>query len=359
MPSMSRSSIHDLRSRKILILGAAPAQLLDIAGPAEVMAQANRLENWEQGANNGPVNLPLYEIFCHIVPEQGSASTSAGLALGSNITEAQLTAWTDFDTLIIAGGEGARRRAEQPYLQDLTRLLVAKAGRVVGVCTGAFILGAAGCLRGRSVTTHWRWCEELRRRYPDLSVDPEPIYIRDGNVWTSAGITAGMDLTLALVEADHGHALALSVARELVMFLRRPGGQKQFSTVMSAQAGLSIRLADLLAWMSVNVHRVLTVDALAARAGLSPRQFARAFHTEVGTTPARMLERLRVETARRLLEAERANVSAVARLCGFRADETMRRAFLRHVGVPPGEYRDRFRETLPTLSHAPHGRLTT
>lgn len=167
-----------------------------------------------------------------------------------------------------------------------------------------------------------------------------------------------MDLTLALVEADHGHALALSVARELVMFLHRPGGQNQFSTVMSAQAGLSIRLADLLAWMSANLHRPLTVDALAARAGLSPRHFARAFHTEVGTTPARMLERLRVETARRLLKAERANVSAVARTCGFRADETMRRAFLRHVGVPPGAYRDRFRETSAKMDHVPQGRLS-
>lgn len=358
MSSIADSPIHDLRSRRILILAAAPAQLLDIAGPAEVLAQANRLQALEHGADNDAGSTPPYEIFCHIVPERGSASTSAGLALGSNVTEAQLTTWMDFDTLIVAGGEGARRRAEQPFLQDLTRCLAAKAGRVIGVCTGAFILGAAGCLRGRSVTTHWRWCEELRRRHPDLSVDPEPIYIRDGRVWTSVGITAGMDLTLALVEADRGHTLALSVARELVMFLRRPGGQKQFSTVMSAQAGLSIRLADLLAWMSVNLHRSLMVDELADRAGLSPRQFARAFHAEVGTTPARMLERLRVETARRLFEAERSNISTVARLCGFRADETMRRAFLRHVGIPPGEYRDRFRETPSAINPAIHGRLT-
>lgn len=358
MSSLRRFPSRGLRSRRILILAAAPAQLLDIAGPAEVLAQANRLWDSEHGTAGNAGVSPPYEIYCHIVPEDGSASTSAGLTLGSNVTEAQLATWTDFDTFIVAGGEGARRRAEQPFLQELARSLATKATRVIGVCTGAFILGAAGCLQGHNVTTHWRWCDELRRRHPDLSIDPAPIYVRDGNVWTSAGITAGMDLTLALVEADHGHALALSVARELVMFLRRPGGQTQFSTVMSAQAGLSIRLADLLAWMSANLHGALTVDALAARVGLSPRQFARTFHTEVGTTPARMLERLRIETARRLLEAEQANVSAVAQLCGFRTDETMRRAFLRLVGIPPGEYRDRFRETAPTINRPPDGRLT-
>lgn len=358
MESLRCTSSRGHRSRRVLILAAAPAQLLDIAGPVEVLAQANRLCSSGCGMSDDVSGSPPYEIYCHIVPEGGSASTSAGLALGSNVTEAELAAWAQFDTFIVAGGEGARRRAEQPVLQELTRGLAARATRVVGVCTGAFILAAAGCLQEHSVTTHWRWCNELRRRHPDLSVDPEPIYVREGNVWTSAGITAGMDLTLALVEADHGHTLALSVARELVMFLRRPGGQKQFSTVMSAQAGLSLRLADLLAWMSANLHRALNVDALAARVGLSPRQFARAFQTEVGTTPARMLERLRIETARRLLEAEQANVSAVAQLCGFRTNETMRRAFLRHLGIPPGEYRDRFRERPPVINHVLQGRLS-
>ncbi|GJD76348.1 GlxA family transcriptional regulator [Methylobacterium goesingense] len=339
MPVPASHAPRRASPRRILILAAAPAQLLDIAGPAEVLSQANRLWAADHG---GPA---LYDVSCHIVPEPGSAATSAGLAIGSDVDGAQLAAWTDLDTLIIAGGEGARRRADEAPLRDLARDLAGKAARVVGICTGAFILGGAGCLRGRSVTTHWRWCAELGRRHPSLAVDPEPIFIQDGNVWTSAGITAGMDLTLALVEADHGHGLALSIARELVMFLRRPGGQKQFSTVLSAQAGLSVRLADLVAWMGANLHRPLCVEDLAARVGLSPRQFARAFQAEVGTTPARMLETLRVETARRLLESERANVSAVARLCGFRADETMRRAFLRHVGVPPGDYRDRFRCT--------------
>lgn len=323
-------------------MGAAPSQLLDIAGPAEVLVQAGYLRNYSNDLQIAGASRTSYEICCLIVPELGSSTTSAGLTLQSTVTEVEALSWSDLDTLIVVGGEGARRRCADPAIQSLTQRLAANARRVVGVCTGAFILAEAGCLRGRKVTTHWRWCDELRRRHPELSIDPEPIYVRDGNVWTSAGITAGMDLALAIIEADHGHALALAVARELVMFLRRPGGQKQFSTTLSAQAGLSVRLADLVAWMSENLHRPLSVDDLAARASLSPRQFARAFRAEIGVTPARMLENMRVEAARRILETDRAGVSDVAARCGFQADETMRRAFLRQLGVPPGSYRNRF-----------------
>jgi transcriptional regulator GlxA family with amidase domain len=340
-----RDSTSPFPPRRVLILGAAPSQLLDIAGPAEILAQAGSLRGRETGRTAADGLPPLYAVSCLIVPEP---ATSAGLPLPSTVTEAEALAWTDLDTLIVVGGEGARRRCSEAAIRMLTQSLAAQARRVVGVCTGAFILAEAGCLRGRKVTTHWRWCDALNRLHPDLSVDPEPIYVRDGDVWTSAGVTAGMDLTLALVEADHGHALALAVARELVMFLRRPGGQKQFSTVLSAQTGLSVRLADLMAWMGENLHQPLPVDTLAARAGLSPRQFARAFRAETGVTPARMLERLRVESARRMLESGQAGVSAVAARCGFQADETMRRAFLRHLGVPPGHYRNLFRTRHPS-----------
>ena len=328
--------------RRVLILGAAPSQLLDIAGPAEILAQAGHLKEREKAVDKAGGWLPLYDISCLIMPEPGTAATSVGFALQSSVTEAEVLAWADLDTLIVVGGEGARRRSSEAAIRTMVQRLAANARRVVGVCTGAFILAEAGCLAGLKVTTHWRWCDELKRRHPDLAVDPEPIYLHDGKVWTSAGITAGMDLALALVEADHGHALALAVARELVMFLRRPGGQKQFSTVLCAQTGLSVRLADLLAWMAENLHRPLSVDDLAARANLSPRQFARAFRAETGVTPARMLERMRVEAARRLFEADSAGVSDVAARCGFGADETMRRAFLRHLGVPPASYRNRF-----------------
>lgn len=264
--------------RRVLVLAAAPALLLDVAGPVEVLTQAGRLRDIERGGDGGFGSFaPLYEVALHIVPAPVGPSTSAGLDLGSTITEEELLACADFDTLVVVGGVGTRRRAEEPAIRGLVRHLASRSRRVVGVCTGAFILGAAGLLDGRRVTTHWRWCAELARRHPRLHVDPEPIYIRDGSVWTSAGVTAGMDLALALIEEDHGHALALAVARDLVLFLCRPGDQKQFSTVLSAQTGSSVRFGDLLAWMSENLHRPLPVEALAARAYLSPRQFARVF----------------------------------------------------------------------------------
>ena len=328
------------RRRRVLVLAMSPAQLLDIAGPAEVLAQAGRLHAIERGAALSCRSPVLYEVALHIV---GGTATSAGLALASTTSEQALLTGPPIDTLIVVGGEGARRHATEPTLQRLVRHLSPQARRVVGVCTGAFILAAAGLLKGRSVTTHWRWCAELARRHPDMTVQPDPIYVRDGRVWTSAGITAGMDLALALVEEDHGHTLALAVARELVLFLRRPGDQKQFSTVLSAQTGPAARLGDLVTWIEENLNHSLPIGVLAARACLSPRQFARVVQEETGTTPARLVERMRVEAARRRLEQGRTRLAAVAASCGFRTEETMRRSFLRQVGVAPGEYRDRFR----------------
>ena len=349
--------------RRVLVLAAAPAQLLDIAGPAEVLAQAGRLHAMERGGDGGDGGngglAPLYEVALHVMGGAGGPNTSSGLSLASTVTERALLAGPAWDTLVVAGGEGARHRAGDAAVQRLVRHVAARARRVAGVCTGAFILAAAGLLAGRAVTTHWRWCAELARRHPGLRVEPEPIWVRDGHVWTSAGITAGMDLALALVEEDHGHRLALAVARELVLFLRRPGGQTQFSAVLSAQTGPAAgpaaavgaalaarsagRLGGLLAWMAGNLHQPLPVAALAARACLSPRQFARVFPEETGTTPARLVERMRVEEARRRLEHGRTGLAAVAAGCGFPTEETMRRAFLRQAGVSPGDYRDRFR----------------
>ncbi len=328
--------------RRVLILSAAPALLLDIAGPAEVLTLAGQHRAVERGGS-GEVGcfVPLYDVAFHVVPTPGKPSTTAGLGLLSTVTEGELLAWGALDTLVVAGGEGARNRAGDAAVQKLVRHLAPRARRVVGVCTGAFILAAAGLLDGRRATTHWRWCAELARRHPAVRVDPDPIYVHDG-VWTSAGVTAGMDLLLALVEDAHGHELSLAVARYLVMFLRRPGGQKQYSAALAAQAGPGDRFGDLLAWMSENLHRPLSVEDLAERARLSPRQFARAFREEIGVTPALMLERLRVEAARRSLEAGRAGLAAVVGACGFGTEETMRRAFLRQVGTPPGDYRDRF-----------------
>jgi transcriptional regulator GlxA family with amidase domain len=326
--------------RRVLILGMAPVQLLDLAGPAEVLAQAGRLDGMARGSA-GPTRL--YDVTCHVVAAPGMAQTSAGLEFRAMASDAALLGIAALDTLIVIGGEGAREGSEDRRLQRLLRHLAPRAKRLVSVCTGTFSLAAAGLIPGRRVTTHWRYCAELARRHPDLTVDPEPIYIRDGNLWTSAGVTAGMDLVLALVEEDHGHALALAVARELVLFLRRPGDQKQFSSVLAAQSRGGSRLGALLAWLAGNLHQPVSVEAMAERACLSPRQFARVFREETGLTPARFLERMRVDAARQRLESGAGGLAAVVQSCGFGTEETMRRAFLRQLGASPGAYRDRFR----------------
>jgi transcriptional regulator GlxA family with amidase domain len=216
------------------------------------------------------------------------------------------------------------------------------ARRIVSVCTGAFVLAEAGLLDGRRATTHWAACDMLARRFPLVEVDPEPIFVRDGNVVTSAGVTAGMDLALALVEDDLGRDAALTIARHLVMFLRRPGNQTQFSEQLSAQLAHREPIREVQRWVADNPAVDLTVDALARRANLSPRQFARAFAAEVGVTPGKYVDRVRLETARRLLEDTGDGVAEIARRCGYGTAESMRRAFLRTVGVGPAEYRRRF-----------------
>jgi transcriptional regulator GlxA family with amidase domain len=215
--------------------------------------------------------------------------------------------------------------------------------RLAAVCTGTFLLAEAGLLDGRRATTHWRACEQLARRYPTITVERDPIFVRDGNVHTSAGVTAGMDLALALVEADHGRALALRVARELVMFLQRPGGQSQFSTQLAVQTADREPLRELQARIADHLADDLSVPALAAQVAMSERNFARMFTREVGLTPARFVERARVEGARRRLEESADSTDMVAAQSGFASAEVMRRSFVRLLGVPPSAYRGRFR----------------
>jgi transcriptional regulator GlxA family with amidase domain len=227
----------------------------------------------------------------------------------------------------------------------LIRLLRAAAGRsrrVASVCTGAFLLARAGLLDGRRATTHWNSCGELARRYPAVHVESDPIFVRDGDVYTSAGVTAGIDLALALVDEDLGPKLARDVARWLVLFLRRPGGQSQFSAALAGQQAEREPLRDLQGWVMDHLDEDLTVPALAERVFMSPRNFARAFKREVGMTPAVYVETVRVERARTLLETGGEGVEQVARRCGFGTVETMRRVFRRRLGVSPGDYRQRF-----------------
>jgi transcriptional regulator GlxA family with amidase domain len=261
--------------------------------------------------------------------------TSSGLRL---LPDEDLADAAPADLLIVPGGEGTK--ANDP-LVDWLRGAAPRAGRVASVCTGAFLLAAAGLLDGRRATTHWRFAPTLARRYPRVAVDTEPIFVRDGPVWTSAGVTAGIDLALAVVEEDHGRDVALDIARHLVMFVRRPGGQRQFSAQLSAQLADRDPLREVQRHIAEHPAGDLTVGALARLANLSPRQFSRAFTAEVGTPPGRYVDRVRLETARRRLE-EGAYVEDAARSCGYGTGEAMRRAFIRTLGVTPTDYKERF-----------------
>jgi transcriptional regulator GlxA family with amidase domain len=247
------------------------------------------------------------------------------------------------DTLLIPGGDGAR--APDPDLVDWVQRASRKARRTVSVCTGAFLLAAAGLLDHRRATTHWNWCEELAEEYPNVHVEPDSVFVREGELWTSAGVTAGIDLALALVEEDLGPGVALAVARELVVFLKRPGGQAQFSSALSAQQAARPALREVQAWIAGHLSEDLSVAALAERSMMSERSFARTFRQEVGQTPAAYVEALRIEQARALLEDGAPSLEAVAQSAGFASAEVLRRAFRRRIGVSPSDYRSRFRLT--------------
>ena len=232
--------------------------------------------------------------------------------------------------------------ARDAGLVDGVRRLARRSRRVTSVCTGAFLLAEAGLLDGKQATTHWWSARRLAAHYPEVSVDDEPIFVRDGDVWTSAGVTAGLDLALALVADDLGDAVAREIARWMVMFVQRPGGQSQFSTHLSAQRADRRPLRDLQDWITGHLADDLTVAALARRAGMSPRHFARAFRDEVGTTPAAYVEAARVEAAKLLLATTHDGAPAVARRCGFGTVETFHRAFRRVTGTTPDRYRQHF-----------------
>jgi transcriptional regulator GlxA family with amidase domain len=281
-------------------------------------------------------------------PDGAPLETSSGLTIAPHAALAQAPA--AIDTLLVAGGAGVERLCEDRATLDWIAARAGKARRVASVCTGAFALAAAGLLDGRRAATHWSAAAELARRYPRVTVDPEPIFIRDGSLWTSAGVTAGMDLALALVEDDLDRDAALTIARHLVLFLRRPGNQSQFSATLAAQAPRRDALRDVQRFAVENLGADLSVDVLAARAHMSARHFARSFRAEIGITPARYVERLRLEAARRRIEDAREPLAATAAACGFGTPETMRRVFIRTLGVGPEQYRSRFQATTITRS---------
>jgi transcriptional regulator GlxA family with amidase domain len=313
-------------------------QSLDFTGPLEVFTGADQLLAHEGRPERG------YRVSL-LSADGAPLTTSSGLALVPHGSLAEAPA--RIDTLVVAGGQGSRVAAADAALVGWLAQTAPRARRIASVCTGAFLLAAAGLLDGRRATTHWASAADLQRRYPAVQVDPEPIFVRSGEVWTSAGVTAGMDLALAMVELDTDRAVALTIARHLVLFLRRPGSQAQFSATLSAQSPQREPLREAQRFAVEHPAADLSVEAMAARAHLSPRHFARSFRAEVGVTPARFVEGVRLEAARRFLEDTQEPVGAVVTACGFGTPETMRRVFLRTLAVGPAEYRRRFQGASP------------
>ncbi len=340
--------------RNVAFLTFPGVLALDVAGPAEVLSMATRV----LGKGNG------YKID-YLSLEGDLVESISGISIK---TRPLVEAPRKLDTLVVAGG----RFAESCVVDDpLVKWIASRSKRVrrvCSVCSGAFILAAAGLLDGRRAVTHWNSGAEFRRKYPDVELDLKPIYVHDRGVWTSAGVTAGIDLALALVEDDYGRGTALTIAKQLVVFLHRPGGQAQFSTALAAQS-LTIqpnqqKFAELHSWMADHLDSDLTIAALAARARMTRRSFTRAYRTIMGETPAHAVEQIRLEAARQKLERGDASVKQIAAFCGFGDEERFRRAFLRNLGVAPSHYRARFNckdrvaNSRATLQKRPGGQLT-
>ncbi|WP_055600450.1 GlxA family transcriptional regulator [Streptomyces aureus] len=318
-----------MTQRPVLVVLFDGVQSLDVTGPYEVFAGAGR-------ASGDPDAYTIRTASLN----GGPVRAHSGLRMLPDTTLAEAVAGGAPHTLVVPGGEGTRE--PDPALVGWLRTHAPDAGRLVSVCTGALLLAEAGLLDGHRATTHWVACDHMARCYPEVEVDPDPIFVRDGRLSTSAGVTAGIDLALALVEEDLGRDVALTVARHLVVFLRRPGNQAQFSVQLAAQTARREPLRDLQQWITEHPEGDLSVEALAARARLSPRHFARAFQAETGTTPGRYVDRVRLEHARRLLEETSRGVEEVARASGYGTSEAMRRAFTKTLGTAPADYRRRF-----------------
>jgi len=325
------AAMQPIEPRSVVMVAYPGVQSLDVTGPLEVFAMANR---YRPGS-----------YLTTLVARGPSETVRTSSGLGLVIDEPLPAGRGPIDTLVVAGGEGTRDALDDTALVDWIRDAAPRSRRVTSVCSGAFLLAAAGLLDGRRATTHWSTCDLLARLHPQVAVEGDRIYVRDGRVWTSAGVTAGMDLALALVEDDHGGALALEVARQLVLFTQRGGGQSQFSAQLAVPRAERRPLREALAHIADNLDADLSVPALARHAAMSPRTFARTFRAEVGTTPAAYVQAVRVEAARRLLETTTDGTAEVARTCGFGTVETMHRAFRRTVHTTPGQYRRHFAAT--------------
>jgi transcriptional regulator GlxA family with amidase domain len=323
-------------TRRVVFVAAPGTEILDLVGPLQVFARAA-----EMFGKQNPGSPPIYSVEVVTASPSRSLIANCGLRITAHKTFCEVRG--KIDTLLVAGGNAIEQDEINLEAVRWLRKIARGTRRIGSVCTGAMLLARAGLLDGRRATTHWNWCHVLIKRAPRANVDPNPIFIRDENVYTSAGVTAGMDLALALVEEDHGSALALQVARNLVLYLRRPGGQSQFSAALSLQLTDRKPLRELESWVLDNLNKPLTVPVLAQRVAMSPRNFARVFTKEMKTTPAKFVERLRVEAARRRLEESQNTVETIAGECGFGNVNSMRNVFQRTLKIAPGQYRRHFR----------------
>ncbi len=329
---MTPPAARERRTHRVVMLGFPQAQILDITGPLEVFARTTRWLRDHRG-----LRAPAYETEL-VAARAGPLETSGGLRLVATRRYSQAA---PADTLLIAGGIGYEAAIRDRQLIDWIARQATRVQRLGSICNGALLLAAAGLLDGRNVTTHWAYCERLAASAPRARVEPDAIYVQSGKLYTSAGVTSGMDMALALVERDWGKAVALAVAQELVLFLKRPGGQSQFSRHLQAQQRDDL-FGELELWILEHLDADLSVEALARRVSMSPRHFARLFAQRVGTSPAAYVRRVRVEAARRRIEEGAGRLKQVARHCGFADEQTLRRSFQQLVGITPADYRERF-----------------
>ncbi|MGV8995480.1 MAG: GlxA family transcriptional regulator [Parvibaculaceae bacterium] len=335
MTTHAKSQKSAVAPSRVMMLGFDEAQILDIAGPLQLFASATR-----------PDGTPAYSVEL-VAKSKGPVTTTSGLTLFASrgfdeISEADLKG---LDTFLVSGGQGTRALEHDVATLTFIARAAAQARRTASICTGSILLAASGLLDGKSATTHWAYASKLARDYPQVRVDGDAIFTRAGSVWTSAGVTAGMDLALALIEDDLGRDAALAIARYHVMYLMRPGGQSQYSAQLAAQAVDDERIAQVCAYIIDNPRADLTVPHLAGIAHMSERNFARRFAENAAMTPAHFVERARLDEARRRLSDARVPLERVAHEAGFGQAERMRRAFIKHLGVTPNRYRERFRTT--------------
>jgi len=334
-------------TKRILFVAGSGTEILDLVGPLQVFARAS-----DMYLRDHPGAPPIYSVEVVSIAPGRSLIANCGLRFSANKTFREVRG--KIDTVLVAGGDVIEQNKMSRGAVGWLKKITARTRRVGSVCTGAMLLARAGLLDGRRATTHWNWCDTLIRCAPRTDVDPDPIFVRDENIYTSAGVTAGMDLALALVEEDHGSQLALQVARNLVLYLRRPGGQSQFSAALSLQGTDRKPLRELEAWVLDHLDQPLTVPVLAQRVAMSPRNFARVFTKEMRTTPAKFVERLRVEAARRRLEESQNTMEMIAAECGFGNVNSMRNVFQRALKIPPGQYRRHFRRMKDPVRKSKH-----